>query len=127
MSSQKQNIVIFSFLIMSFIPFMLLTDFFPFMRFGMFSETIKESSQTETFVIYILKEDGTKENLSKRQGAMDDSHLNYLSRMYYYNNNIVYVGEHLYHSGLLNNNEQLFIIKNSLLNSQLKSQIIFKK
>ena len=93
---------------------MLLTDLFPFMRFGMFSETVKETPQKEFFSIEVYKPDGTHESLSKRQRAMDDSHLNYLTRKYYYQNNIKTLTNGLIQSGLIKPNEYIVITKNTL-------------
>jgi hypothetical protein len=109
MPKRTRNIIIISFLCMSIIPFMLLTDFFPFMRFGMFAETIQQTAQKEVFRIDIKKTDGTIESLSKRQQAMNDSRLNYLARKYYYQNKIPFLKDHLIHSGLIRENEYLII------------------
>ena len=46
-----KKIVIITFLILIFIPFVLIRDIFPFFRFGMFAEAIKRNSQKEVFRI----------------------------------------------------------------------------
>jgi hypothetical protein len=114
MSIQTRNIIIIFFLSMSFIPFMLISDLFPFMRFGMFAETIHTNAQTEIFQISVQKENGNVEPLSKRQRAMDESHLNYLVRKYYYDSNITFLTNQLKKSGLVQPNEQLVITQKTL-------------
>jgi hypothetical protein len=124
MSIQSRNIIIIFFLAMSFIPFMLITDLFPFMRFGMFAETIQDAAQKEIFQISVVKADGSVEPLSKRQIAMDNSHLNYLARTYFYNNRIEVLSEALTQSGLLLPNEKLLITQQTLNNKTWTSKTI---
>lgn len=124
MSTQKRNIIIFCFLTLSFIPFLLLTDLFPFMRFGMFAETLKENPQKELFCIEIEKADGTLEKLSQRQNAMDDGHLNYLTRTYYYQNKMTFLIDELLKSGFIKDKEHLVITQKRLTNNTWTTKII---
>ena len=110
MSINIRNIVIFFFLFMSFIPFLLMTDLFPFMRFGMFAETIKNIPPQELFSVNVRQADGSIQALSERQIGLDDSHLNYLARTYFYNHQFVFFKNHLKKSGLLTEKENLMII-----------------
>ena len=124
MSIQTRNIIIVLFLGMSFVPFVLLTDLFPFMRFGMFAETITNNSQQELFEILIQKKDGSTELLSQRQQGMDDSHLNYLTRTYFYANKISFLTEEISKSELILPQEKIIIRQKILVNGALTSKII---
>jgi len=124
MSTPKRNIIILFFLVMSIIPFMLMNDLFPFMRFGMFAETIKQSPQKEFFMVSVIKKDGSIESLSKRQSAMDDSHLNYMTRTYFYQHKLDYFVEQLLVSGLVHKDEYLRITQHSLINKTWTTNII---
>ncbi len=110
MSINIRHIVIFFFLSMSFIPFLLMTDVFPFMRFAMFAETVKNIPQQELFAVNVLLPDGSCQALSERQIGLDDSHLNYLARTYFYNHQFDFFLTHLKKSGLLTEKENLVII-----------------
>ncbi len=124
MSTQNRNIIIFCFLTLSFIPFLLLTDIFPFMRLGMFAEPVKENPQKELFSVEIEKADGTIESLSKRQETMDDSHLNYLTRKYYYQNNMSFLIDKLMKSDFIKPDEHLIITQKCLEKNTWISKII---
>ena len=128
MSSKTRHSIIFLFLTMSFIPFMLLTDLFPFMRFGMFSETVKQNPQKEFFSVTVQKKDGTMERLSVRQTAIDDVQLNYITRKYFYQNKIDLLVSILLNSGLLQKDEHLIITQKILSNrTWINKTIIDKK
>lgn len=110
MTTNIRHIVIFFFLLMSFIPFLLMTDLFPFMRFGMFAETVQSIPQQEKFSVAISSADGKSQSLGDRQIGLDDSHINYLCRSYYYNHQLDFFASHLKRSGLLQENETLLIL-----------------
>jgi hypothetical protein len=104
-----------------------MTDLFPFMRFGMFAETIRNTPQRETFSIHVILPNGSNHSLSERQIGLDDSHLNYLARTYFYANDLDYFTTHLKKSGLIKENEQLVIIHKTLEGSQWKEDILLAK
>ncbi len=107
---------------------MLLTDLFPFMRFGMFSETVKQNPQKEFFSVTVQKKDGTMERLSVRQTAIDDVQLNYITRKYFYQNKIDLLVSILLNSGLLQKDEHLIITQKILSNrTWINKTIIDKK
>lgn len=82
-SIRKYFIVIF--LLCCWIPFVLITDLFPFMRMGMFAEPIKEDFQTERFEVWIY-ERGQKHLYDPKLDGTDESVLHYLARNHYYRN-----------------------------------------
>ncbi|MDB5258388.1 MAG: hypothetical protein JWM14_3083 [Chitinophagaceae bacterium] len=125
MTTNIRYIVPFFFLIMSFIPFILMTDLFPFMRFGMFAETVQSTPQKEKFSLQIHLPNGRNESLSERQIGLDESHLNYLARTYFYNHELDFFAVHLKKSGLLKKKERLIIIHKTLEGNQWKQDILF--
>ena len=65
------------------VPFVLLNDFFPFFRFGMFAEPVKNSLQTEQFVV-LRKQNGYCSELNQYEIGLHKGQLDYLYRNYYY-------------------------------------------
>ncbi len=62
---------------------MLLTDLFPFMRFGMFAEPVHNNVQTEYF--YVVAVSHGKENLLDTESiGLSPSSFNYLARDNFY-------------------------------------------
>lgn len=104
-----------------------MTDLFPFMRFGMFAETVRSIPQKEKFAVAILLKDGTRLSLAERQIGLDDSHLNYLSRIYYYNHQLEFFGSHIKNSGLLQKNEKLIILHKRMEDHQWKQDTLLTK
>jgi hypothetical protein len=64
------------------IPFVLVTDVYPFYRFGMFAEPVKRSVQLEQFAIQYR--DQHQRLLSLDPASVGLSSLAYLMRNYYY-------------------------------------------
>lgn len=125
MTTNIRYIVPFFFLVMSFVPFILMTDLFPFMRFGMFAETVQSTPQKEKFSIHIILPDGRTQLLTERQIGLDESHLNYLVRTYFYNEQIIFFAVHLKKSGLLKEKERLIIIHKTLEGNHWKQDVLF--
>ncbi|MFN3316690.1 MAG: hypothetical protein ACK40K_07745, partial [Raineya sp.] len=82
-----------SFLFLLWLPFLLLTDFYPFLRFGMFAEPIRPTSQ-EKFVLYTQK-NKKLEKYNTYLWGLDESVFNYLARKYYYQKKLDFFGENL--------------------------------
>jgi hypothetical protein len=125
MTTHIRQVIIVFFLVMSFIPFLLLTDLFPFMRFAMFAETVEYIPQREKFTIRILLPDGSTQLMSERQIGLDDSHLNYLARTYFYTQQLVFFAGHLKKSGLIKTNERLVVVHEEQEGMQWKKTILF--
>lgn len=83
MSRSVRNYIIVAFLLCCWIPFILITDLFPFMRMGMFAEPIKEDFQTERFEVWVYTE-GQAELYDPKRYGTDPSVLYYLARNHYY-------------------------------------------
>jgi hypothetical protein len=71
------------FLLLLWLPFVLMTDLFPFMRFGMFAEPVKTTRQTEFFII-TLKRGNTEKVIDPNTSGIPEQTLNYLARNSYY-------------------------------------------
>jgi hypothetical protein len=127
MTLNIRYIVIFFFLLMGFVPFLLMTDLFPFMRFGMFAETIQALPQKEVFNVEIIRPDGTKKSLSERQIGLDDSHLNYLARQYYYKQQLPFFAEQLKASGLVKPDEKVLVTLKTLNDTTWKDNVLLTK
>lgn len=127
MTANIRHIVIFFFLLMSFIPFLLMTDLFPFMRFGMFAETVQSIPQQEKFTVSILLADGSSQSLGERQIGLDDSHLNYLARIYYYSDQLDFFASHLKKSGFLQEKEKLIILHKRMEDQRWKQDTLLTK
>ena len=69
---------------MLWIPFVLLTDLYPFFRFGMFAEPVREAIQMEQFAIRYTSFNQGQYVLTPKQLGI--SSLDYLMRNYYYRN-----------------------------------------
>jgi len=102
-----------------------MTDLFPFMRFGMFAETVQSTPQKEIFSLQILLPDGRRQLLSERQIGLDESHLNYLARTYFYQQQLDFFALHLKKSGLLKEKERLVIIHKTLEENHWKQDVLF--
>jgi hypothetical protein len=66
------------------IPFILLTDLYPFFRFGMFAEPVREAIQMEQFAVGYISFRQSRQVLGAEQLGI--SSLAYLMRNYYYRN-----------------------------------------
>lgn len=71
------------FLLLLWLPFVLMTDLFPFMRFGMFAEPVKTTRQTEFFII-TLKRGNNEKVIDPITSGIPVQTLNYLARNSYY-------------------------------------------
>ncbi|MDB5273045.1 MAG: hypothetical protein JWO58_1412 [Chitinophagaceae bacterium] len=127
MTFNIRQIVIFFFLLMSFIPFLLMTDLFPFMRFAMFAETVRAIPQKEFFTVEVLNARGGSQSLSERQIGLDDSHLNYLARRYYYNGQLDFFSTELKKSGLLKDNEKITVTQKIIVNGEWQKHVLLIK
>ncbi|QHT67526.1 hypothetical protein GXP67_13265 [Rhodocytophaga rosea] len=77
-----KKIVIIGMLSAITVPFILLTDIYPFFRFGMFAEPVKEEIQMEQFAIRYTHHNQATYLLDPAEVGL--SSLAYLMRNYYY-------------------------------------------
>ena len=64
------------------VPFVLLTDLYPFFRFGMFAEPVQRAVQTERFVVRYLDASGRPHGVAPEEVGLGE--LVYLLRNYHY-------------------------------------------
>jgi hypothetical protein len=75
--------IILTLLTLVFLPFIFITDFFPFMRFGMFAEPVKTDVQMEYFKVYV-KDSLKISPLEPSELKISENNIFYLCRNYYY-------------------------------------------
>lgn len=78
------------------VPFILITDIFPFLRFGMFAEPIKKNIQTEKFLIYQTDTSGRRTLLDPDKIGINPNTFYYLCRNYIYRNETKEFSEKLF-------------------------------
>jgi hypothetical protein len=88
MALNKKNIVTIVLLGGMLLPFVLLTDIFPFLRFGMFAEPIRSNIQIEKFVLYKTNTDGVQSDFLSSDIGINPNTFHYLLRNYYYRNEL---------------------------------------
>lgn len=84
---KMKKVVLVSMFFWIIIPFILISDFYPFFRFGMFSEPIQSNIQTEQFVIMIAT-NTTKKIVNSDEVDLGEQHFQYLVRYAYYQNKL---------------------------------------
>ncbi|MFN3404939.1 MAG: hypothetical protein ACK40G_12640 [Cytophagaceae bacterium] len=80
-----KNIAIVCFILLMTVPFILITDIFPFLRFGMFAESPNNNRPLELFISQ-YKSDSTFITFNSGSRGLDENKFNYLARNYYYRN-----------------------------------------
>ncbi len=78
-----KRMVIIIFITLFLTPFILINDFFPFSRFGMFAEPIKRKIQSETFLIRYIDQNNNPKTWNFKSTGLYTS-PEYLIRNYYY-------------------------------------------
>ncbi len=67
------------------LPFVLLTDFFPFVRFGMFAEPASRQAKSREYFVILYQDSHKKwQNFDTRPMGFDAVNFSYLLRNYYY-------------------------------------------
>lgn len=92
LDKKMKKIVLLSIFFWIIIPFVLISDFYPFFRFGMFSEPIQSNIQTEQFVIMIAT-NTTKKIVNSDEVDLGEQHFQYLIRYAYYQNKLTLLFE----------------------------------
>jgi hypothetical protein len=66
------------------LPFIMVTDLFPFMRFGMFAEPVKYQVQQEYFEIVVTDRNQKATPLDPLSVGIEKHFFEYIARNYYY-------------------------------------------
>ena len=93
------------------VPFILITDFFPFLRFGMFAEPVKASVQTENFVVYQRLDNGKRVHFNPAWIGSNENVFLYLCRNYYYRKQMSQFAEKVFRSTKETTLNQIEIIR----------------
>lgn len=96
MKLNKKNIITIILFAGLLVPFILLTDIFPFMRFGMFAEPVRVELTTEKFLIYKTTDTGLKTVLQPEETGINPNTFHYLCRNYVYRNETKVFAEKLF-------------------------------
>ena len=83
MGNKLKYFIITITLVLIVLPFILLTDIFPFLRFGMFAEPVRQETQKEKLVVTYLVNENEKE-FDPKEAGIGDNTFYYLARNYYY-------------------------------------------
>jgi hypothetical protein len=86
MSVKIKNFIIPALLIAITIPFVLQTDLFPFLRFGMFAEPIQPQTEFETFEVSYVDRSNKEVIVSSKSFGIEKHFFPYLARNHYYRN-----------------------------------------
>jgi hypothetical protein len=86
MSGKIKNIVIPAMLIAITLPFIVLTDLFPFLRFGMFAEPIKPQTYIESFEISYIKPNQKEIIVQPESLGIEKHFFPYIARNHFYRN-----------------------------------------
>lgn len=86
MKSLKRNIALTIIWCGFTVPFILQTDFYPFLRFGMFAEPVRHKIQEEQFFLNFYDKEGNLLKYNTQQFGLYKSKLDYLLRNHYYRN-----------------------------------------
>lgn len=84
MSSKIKNIIIAGMLFLVTLPFLLITDIFPFLRFGMFAEPVRTEKQMELFEVSYLDSSMNERTLNPEMVGIEPHFFLYIARNYYY-------------------------------------------
>jgi len=85
MKIKLKNIIITGFITALILPFILITDFFPFARFGMFAEPVRAADTLKTFEAEYYQ-NLQWHNLDAKQFNMASGSFMYLAGNYFYRN-----------------------------------------
>ncbi|WMJ74266.1 hypothetical protein RCC89_13975 [Cytophagaceae bacterium ABcell3] len=107
MTDKNKQKVLIIWLVLLLIPFILLTDLFPLMRFGMFAEPVVHTSQKEKLEIFISENNGRKV-FDSMNINLSPSAFFYLCRNYYYRDESALLLERV--ANLYNKNNSTFYL-----------------
>jgi hypothetical protein len=68
------------------VPFVLMTDVYPFFRFGMFAEPLKPQQKTEMLQLWWKNAEGTPFLFQPAVIGLSENHWGYVLRHYFYTN-----------------------------------------
>jgi len=98
-----KKIIILVFVAWFLMPFVLITDLYPFFRYGMFAEPLKPTQTTEVLQL-LWQDDNSKMQLFKPDNiGLTDNHFGYLLRHYFYTNQIKQLCSQIHYAMLKKN------------------------
>lgn len=85
------------------LPFILVSNFYPFFRYGMFAEPIKQGKKLEKFEIYYTTKENKKYTFSSQKIGFRNGHFQYIVRNYYYQGKSHFLLENLHNINIRKN------------------------
>jgi hypothetical protein len=122
---RKKWLIVF-FLLLVWLPFIFVNDFYPFLRFGMFAEPVSQQATKENFVLYVERGDRL-EKYNTYFWGIDEGVFNYLARKYYYQKGLDFLGKTLCdaHRKLYPQNPQKwFLYREMLQDNHLQKELV---
>ncbi len=83
-----KKIVRLIFVVWFLVPFVLMTDLYPFFRYGMFAEPVKPQQTTEMLQLWWKPVDLPAQLFEPKTIGLTENHFGYMLRHYFYNNRI---------------------------------------
>ncbi len=83
-----KKVVLFVFAVWFLVPFVLMTDMYPFMRYGMFAERVKTSQTTEMLQLWCTYRGLPACPFEPETIGLTNNHFGYVLRHYFYTNHI---------------------------------------
>lgn len=115
-------VITFFFLIL---PFIFVTDFFPFLRFGMFAEPIKSKVQMESFFVTYMDSASREKIFDPELYELQNESFQYLARNYFYRNQSDLLLEKLRTiKGEKRTGLRFFKVTNSISNPEKKDTVL---
>ena len=115
--TKTRNTVIIISLVILFTPFIFISNLFPFMRFGMYAETVAKDKGVEVFE---LRNKETNQITTIEELPIPESILNDLLRNYYYKREIASCLKNIYSI----TQEPICIYKKVIIGSTEKTELI---
>lgn len=94
MNLKNSTISFMFFLIL--LPFILVSNFYPFFRYGMFAEPVKAEKKLEKFIIYYTNTQNKKCTFSSENIGFNEGHFQYIIRNHYYNSKGLFLLKNLH-------------------------------
>jgi hypothetical protein len=120
-SNKLRNIIIVSSMLMFIVPFISISNLYPFMRFGMFAEKVEPTKGIEIFEVQFPNKDKA---ISQDAIAIPPHMLSYLIRNYYYKGQIKKCAINLYQ--LTDKKTTIELYKLTIINQKKNKNLIYR-
>ena len=84
----KKKVILIFLLVWFLVPFVFMTDLYPFFRFGMFAEPIKPTQTTEMLQFWWKNAEGKSQLFQPQMIGLTENNFGYILRHYFYTDRI---------------------------------------